>query len=133
MSQKGEHKMKATGLQHIGIPVVDSEKTVAFYESLGFKVALDTMNGSEHVVFLKLGNLVIETYQNGQATLQSGAWDHVCIDVEDIEEAWEEVVVKLGNKSIEGKIMYLPFWEKGVKFFTILGPNKEKVEFGQIL
>ena len=27
----------------------------------------------------------------------------------------------------------LPFWENGVKFFTIEGPNKEKVEFGQYL
>ena len=28
---------------------------------------------------------------------------------------------------------FLPFWENGVKFFTIEGPNKEKVEFSQYL
>ena len=25
-------------------------------------------------------------------------------------------------------VHFLPFWENGVKFFTIEGPNKEKVE-----
>ena len=25
----------------------------------------------------------------------------------------------------------LPFWERGVKYFTILGPNHEKLEFNQ--
>lgn len=32
------------GLQHIGLPTNDLEKTVAFYEGLGFSVALRTVN-----------------------------------------------------------------------------------------
>ena len=31
------------------------------------------------------------------------------------------------------EVHFLPFWENGVKFFTIEGPNKEKVEFSQYL
>ena len=30
-------------------------------------------------------------------------------------------------------VHFLPFWENGVKFFTIEGPNKEMVEFSQYL
>lgn len=30
-------------------------------------------------------------------------------------------------------VHFLPFWENGVKFFTIEEPNKEKVEFSQYL
>lgn len=30
-------------------------------------------------------------------------------------------------------VHFLPFWENGVKFFTIEGQNKEKVEFSQYL
>ena len=30
-------------------------------------------------------------------------------------------------------VHFLPFWENEVKFFTIEGPNKEKVEFSQYL
>ena len=33
------------GLQHIGLPVNDSKKTRAFYESLGFNVVYETDNG----------------------------------------------------------------------------------------
>lgn len=125
--------MKVTGLQHIGLPVVDSDTTVRFYKSLGFSVVYDTMNGDEHVVFLRNGNVVIETYQNGNACLRTGAWDHVCLDVDDIEAAWKYVVEDLGHDSLEGKISFLPFWTNGVRYFTIKGPNGEKVEFGQIL
>ncbi len=35
--------------------------------------------------------------------------------------------------SISRQPHFLPFWENGVKFFTIEGPNKEKVEFSQYL
>lgn len=122
-----------TGLQHIGMPVNDSAKTVAFYSKLGFQVAYDTMNGKEHVVFLKKDGLVIETYETGSASLRNGAWDHVALDVKDIEKAWQEVVEGLGLPSLEGSIQFLPFWAKGVRFFTILGPNMEKIEFSQML
>ena len=27
----------------------------------------------------------------------------------------------------------LPFWEKGIKFFIIEGPNRERIEFCEIL
>ena len=34
-----------------------------------------------------------------------------------------------GLKMLDTKVNGLPFWENGVKFFTIEGPNKEKIEF----
>lgn len=121
------------GLQHIGLPVANSDRTVAFYKALGFSVAYDTWNGEEHVVFLRKGDLVIETYQNGEATLRDGAWDHVALGVRDIRKAWDEVVVGLALPSLEGAIRFLPFWDHGVKFFTVLGPDNERIEFSQML
>ncbi|MDD3243533.1 MAG: VOC family protein, partial [Eubacteriales bacterium] len=32
-----------------------------------------------------------------------------------------------------GEVKGLPFWANGVRFFTILGPNAEKIEFSQML
>ena len=32
-------------------------------------------------------------------------------------------------KMLDRQVNGLPFWENGVKFFTIEGPNKEKIEF----
>ena len=52
----------ATGLQHIGVPTNDLNQTLDFYQSLGFELAHRTANGNEQVAFLKLGNLMIETY-----------------------------------------------------------------------
>ena len=53
------------GLQHIGLPTNDLEKTVAFYEGLGFSVALRTVNeaAGEQVAFLQLKKLMNEAYQ----------------------------------------------------------------------
>ena len=93
-----------TGLQHIGLPTNDMKATVAFYEKLGFTVAYRTMNNGEEVVFLK----------------------------QDVEKAWEEVKA-LGITPIETEIQALPFWENGVRYFNIYGPNREKIEFSQML
>ena len=55
-------KTYTTGIQHIGIPTNDIEKTIAFYQKLGFEIALQTVNeeADEKVVFLELETLVIE-------------------------------------------------------------------------
>ena len=127
-------KNYSTGIQHIGIPTNDIEKTIAFYKELGFETALQTINkeADEKVAFLKLKTLVIETYENKAAKLESGAIDHVAIDVNDIEEVYQYISKKKLNTTND-TIHFLPFWENGVKFFTIEGPNMEKIEFSQYL
>lgn len=123
---------RVTGLQHIGLPTNDMAATVAFYQSLGFQIAHQTENNGETVCFLQLGNVCVETYENGQAVGRAGAIDHVALDVSDIDTAWEAVQAA-GHRPLESEIQQLPFWQRGVRFFNILGPNGEKVEFGQIL
>lgn len=119
-----------TGVQHIGIPTNDIEKTIEFYTSLGFEIALFTLNeaANEKVAFLRLGNLVIETYENMAAAMKNGAIDHIALDVKNIDELFEEVRTT-GYHLLDDEVQSLPFWENGVKFFTIVGPNEEKIEF----
>lgn len=121
-----------TGLQHVGLPTNDVEETISFYGQLGFKNVYQTVNEEkdEKVAFLLLGNLMIETYETKQAVLREGAWDHIALDVSDVEEAFALAKEK-GFPLVDQGIRFLPFWEHGVRFFTILGPNKEKVEFCQ--
>lgn len=125
-------KQWCTGLQHIGIPTNDIEQTISFYQSLGFEVALRTLNAAvnEAVAFLQLGDLMIETYQNGMAVGMHGAIDHIAINVSDVDKAWA-AVCELGLEPVEKEIQALPFWENGVRFFNIIGPNGEKLEFSQ--
>ena len=120
----------ATGLQHIGVPTNDIEATIAFYVSLGFEVAHRADNNGELVAFLRLGDLTIETYQNFKAVGEAGAVDHIAINVTDVDEA-RRIADGMGLTVIEEG--QLPFWENGVKYFTILGPNREKLEFNPYL
>nr|WP_294652788.1 VOC family protein [uncultured Blautia sp.] len=123
-------KNYSTGVQHIGIPTNDLDKTVEFYKKLGFEIAFEAVE--EKVAFLKLGTLVVETYENHEAKMEHGSIDHVALDVRDIEEIFQ-YINEAGLNSTQDTIHFLPFWENGVKFFTIEGPNKEKVEFSQYL
>jgi len=119
------------GIQHIGLPTGDMDKTVAFYQGLGFEVAYETDLNGQRVVFLKLGNLVLESYVDN-ACMKTGAIDHIAIDVSDIDACFAEAK-KAGYEMLETEVQYLPFWANGVKYFNIVGPNKEKIEFSQML
>ena len=119
----------ATGLQHIGVPTNDIEATVRFYTALGFEVIYRADNRGELVAFMKLGDdLIVETYQTGRAVGASGAVDHIAINVTDVDEA-RRIADAMHLEVIEEGA--LPFFERGVKYFTILGPNREKLEFNQ--
>lgn len=122
------------GLQHVGIPTNDFGKTDAFYKSLGFEEVYRTRNeaAGEDVAFYRLGDLTLEVYQNGKAALCSGAIDHIAIDVTDVESVYA-LVGELGYSVVSDGIESLPFWEHGVRYFIILGPNGERVEFNQYL
>lgn len=123
-----------TGIQHVGIPTNDIEKTIRFYTSLGFEVTLRTVNeaAGEAVCFLRLKNLCIETYQNGCAAGRPGAIDHIALDVTDVDAAFEKARA-MGLQMLDDQVNFLPFWENGVRFFTVQGPNGEKVEFSQMM
>lgn len=123
-----------TGVAHIGMPTNDLDKTIAFYQKLGFVPALETVNeaAGERVAFLQLGDLMIETYENHSAPEKAGALDHVAITTTDIEAAFA-AVKDAGMHLLHSSIQSLPFWEKGVRFFMVEGPNKERIEFCQKL
>ena len=124
----------ALGLQHVGLPTNDLKATIAFYEGLGFETVYQVRNeaAGEDVAFLRLKNLTIEAYENGQAAMQSGAIDHIASDVVDVEAAYR-LAQEQGYQIVSNGVEFLPFWQKGVKFFILLGPNQERVEFNQYL
>lgn len=125
-------KENLVGLEHVGVPTADIEKTIAFYESLGFTVALRTsIPGGGKVAFLQLGNVMIETYESDDVAGKPGAIDHLALKARDIEAAFKAVKA-LGYEMVNDEIEFLPFWENGVRFFTFYGPNREKIEFSQI-
>ena len=131
------------GLQHIGLPVTNLERSKAFYAQLGFVEAMrtDLPRASEavQVAMMQHAGLTIELYQLEQEECQEiakrtdGHIDHLALDVRDVDQAWVEIRAA-GLEVLEKDApVFLPFWDHGVKFFTIRGPDGEKVEFNQIL
>ena len=131
MKQLGEF---ALGLQHVGLPTNDLKKTLAFYESLGFETVYQVKNeaAGEDVAFLRLQGLTLEVYENGKAAMESGAIDHLAIDVTDVEAAYR-LAQEQGYEIVSDGVEFLPFWNNGVKYFILLGPNRERIEFNQYL
>ncbi len=84
------------------------------------------------VYFLKMQNICFELYETKTAVGSNGAIDHVALNVSDIEAVWK--LAREANLQIQEKeIQQLPFWKNGIRYFTVLGPNHEVLEFNQIL
>ena len=130
------------GFQHLGLPVTDIEKSKTFYSQLGFqevmKANLQAKDDTVAVVMMELNGFVLELYQpvghdhSEIAARHDGHIDHLALDVLDINKAFADVQ-EAGLESIEDSPVFLPFWENGVKYFSVRGPNGEKVEFNQRL
>ncbi len=134
--------LKINSFQHLGIPVSDLERSGKFYERLGFKNVMASpfdMNGDTgHVAMMEQNGMIIEIYQFPPAELaeiktrKDGHIDHIAFDVDDVDTAYAE----LKNNSfqpLEEQPVFLPYWKNGCRYFTILGPDGERLEFNQIL
>lgn len=123
-----------TGIQHIGIPTKNMTESLLFYTELGFETALSTeiQEKKQKVNFVRFKNLTVELYEDESAAMCRGAIEHLALNVTDIEKVYD-LICSRGLNTLEDEIHFLPFWENGVKYFTIEGPNKEKVEFSQYL
>lgn len=125
----------SSGIQHLGLPTTDIDTTINFYKSLGFEIALQTINphSNQQVAFLRFGNLTIETYGNFPETaMQPGAWDHIAIDVKNVDALFDEIKTA-GYNLLDTEVQSIPFWDNGIRYFRILGPNAETIEFCEIL
>ncbi|PWG00269.1 VOC family protein [Levilactobacillus bambusae] len=122
-----------TGIQHVGIPTDDLDRTIRFYEALGFVQAGLFKNGANRCAFLRLGTLTIETWEGDPVTKKTGAINHFSLDTTNIEAAFRDAQT-MGLTLKESEIQSIPtFWDHGIRYFNILGPNGETIEFCQIL
>ena len=129
-------------LQHIGIPVTNVVTSEQFYNKLGFSKVMqsefkeDCGNGT--CVMMKNKGIILELYQFPQQMLQEvgdrkdGHIDHITFDVDDIELTFN-LLKQASFNVIELAPVFLPFWENGCKYFNILGPDSERLEFNQLL
>lgn len=129
-------------IQHVGIPVTNINASEAFYKRLGFVNAMQAMfshNGEQGTcIMMKRNDIVIELYQFPDKELEQirnrkdGHVDHIAFDVPDINEAFSTLSAA-GFTILEDAPVFLQFWKNGCRYFNILGPDGERLEFNQIL
>ncbi|MDD3944709.1 MAG: VOC family protein [Bacteroidales bacterium] len=135
-------KLKINKIQHIGIPITNSEKSLSFYERFGFEIVMHSEfmhnGGKGKVWMMKQGDIIIELYLLPVPELEIiknrkyGCIDHFAINVDNINETFH--LLKENGFSIdEAEPVLLNFWNKGCMFFNVNGPDGERIEFCQIL
>ncbi len=134
--------LKINRLQHVGIPVTNIVISAAFYERLGFANVMDSEfdhhKEKGKVIMMQLDDIIIELYQLPGKALEeisnrtNGHIDHIAFDVADIEETFI-LLREASFEIVEAAPVFLPFWKKGCRYFNILGPDGERLEFNQII
>jgi len=109
---------------HIGIKVLELEKTMSFYvEVLGAKVIKDYVYPASHLVFLEIGGTIVELISKPENELRVvGPIEHIAFKVDSLQDEMK----RLDSLGIE----YTPPRVVGsgeILFFD--GPNNERFEF----
>lgn len=87
---------------------------------------------------MKRGDMIIELYQMPETELakirdrKDGHIDHIAFDVDDVDATFL-LLKNAGFTVLEEQPVFLAFWEKGCKYFNILGPDGERLEFNEVL
>ena len=97
-----------------------------FFFAQEVKIAAVTLGKNGAYVRTAEGGTLVSGFKNKAID------DHIALNVRSVDEAFK-FVNESGLNNTKDSIHFLPFWENGVKFFTIEGPNKEKIEFSQYL
>ena len=128
------------GWDHLAVRTKDIKKSMSFYGELGFAMTgngyLDTPDGRLYIAFMTCKGFTLELIQlvgaavDDPDTWKTGKIDHISLDVKNAQDALMEARSR-GYKVLDFGLKELPLFEHGCKFFSIEGPNGEKIEFNQ--
>jgi lactoylglutathione lyase len=122
------------GFHHYGLPTRNMDATVEFYQKLGAEIVFETTvleaGESCRVVHLKVADLYVEAYERGEIAGAPGAIDHIAVSTDDITGAFEEAR-RLGLDFAVEEIGVSDYWPGTARWFHLVGPSGERVEFAQ--
>ena len=124
-------------LDHIGVQCVNSEKDATWYmDKLGFKLVakFKSSRGDYYTWFVTNGQITYEIYQNADMDpKKQGLVDHIALNSTDIEADYK-ACLDAGLTVCTNGIESIPTrWERGCRYFKVLSPTGEQIEFNQNL
>lgn len=124
-------------MAHIGLATNNIKETSKWYQQvLGLKKVgeFDSPLG-EPVCFLEGNGYLYEIYQPIDPVPEgkTGTIDHIALESVDIERDYQYCVTQGYSITTEGIEEIPGFWEKGIRYFKIISPSGEEIEFCQIL
>ena len=127
--------IKNRPLGHIGLGTNDIEATVNWYiDVLGFRLIGDFVDDAGvPIKFIQCGDVIYEVFQPIGGAAAPGKIDHYCYASEDIEADYCFCKEQGYTFDKEG-IQELPcVWARGARYFKIMSPTGEAIEFCQVL
>ena len=109
---------------HIGIKVLDVEKSIKFYEEvLDAKIIKDYVYPNSRLVFMEIGGTIVELIAKADNEVRTpGPIEHIAFKVESLKERMEKL-------DALGVIYSEPRVVGSAEIIFIDGPNNEKFEF----
>lgn len=109
---------------HIGIKVLDVEKSIEFYETvLEAKIIKDYVYPDSHLVFMEVGGTIVELIHKASNEERiMGPIEHIAFKIDDLEAQMKKLEAL--------NIVYTPPRVVGsAEIIFIDGPNNERFEF----
>ena len=138
MKRRDKEMIKNRKMDHIGLAVKDAKVTADWYqEVMGFYLKGQFPDNDGKTVYFVANSddsTIYEIYSD--ANLSDGAVgkiDHIAFPSDDIERDYQFCVEKGYTICTDGIEAIPSFWENGVRYFKILSPSHEEVEFIQQL
>ena len=122
------------GISHIGIPCENLQKSMKFYQELGFDVQAHKNNlDGFNVAMMQAGSCIVELYQSVNkvdSPEKNGMIDHIALKCEDVEKVYVKCL-EMG-KTIITDIEETKIYSPAIcRYFYILGPDGERIELIQ--
>jgi len=128
-------KIHGVSFHHVALKVNDFDRSIAFYQALGFEVFRSWGEGDSRACMMNIGsNEYFEIFAGGKEETPYGRYFHLACKVDNCDEA-VKVAKEAGAKvKSEPRDVDIPSEPEiyPVRIAFIYGPDGEEIEFFQV-